>query len=237
MRKRFWLPLCACLLAVVLRVGVEWGSEVRDAVRRSRAARAIDAAEPAHTLARLRSETAAPLAPPSTPAAASGERESEAATRGAPDAAKAVAERPEAVRVRQPTSEQASVAPARAEVDAAAERDVGAEVQETAGRRVHDGDLGRATLKSGHLRDRTRESLGGGDLGDLGGDLNPGRPLGEATLETGHLKDRTREGLGGTDLRELSSVDLGKRTLKSGHLRDLSWGEDDNGDLADRSGR
>ena len=91
-------------------------------------------------------------------------------------------------------------------------------------------------MKSGHLRDRTRESLGGGDLGDLSGDPSPGRALGEATLETGHLQYRTRAGLGGTDLRELSSADLGKRTLKSGHLRDLSRSADDYGDIADRSG-
>ncbi len=132
------------------------------------------------------------------------------------------------VRDAEPPGEEAAVADREAETGP----------EETPGRRKHDGDLGRAALKSEHLRDRSQASLGGGDLVELGESLSPGQPLSEAALDTRHLRDRTRESLGGADLGDLGSSEpgnLGARSLPAGNLRDLSRGEDDRGDFADRS--
>ena len=229
MSKGFRVALGVWLLALGLAAGVEWTSQDQNAARRSRERRAIDAGEPSRSSSRLRrsSERSAPLAPPSKP-------DSPASGREAAREEKAGADEPEAIEAKQPEKEKMVVDSASAEYGTTTERDA------RALERKHDGDLGRATLKSGHLRDRTRKSLGGRDLGDISVALSPGRPLGEATLHAGLLRDRTRESLGGADLRDLGGAEpgnLGRRSLKSGHLRDLSRGADDYGDLADRSGR
>ena len=105
--------------------------------------------------------------------------------------------------------------------------------------RRHDGDLSRAALKSEHLRDRTRKSVGGTSLRDYSSTAKPGRKLG-GLAKGPHLRDRSREGLPGGDLRDLADAEpgtLGERSLGSDDLGSLSRREGENGDLADRSGR
>jgi hypothetical protein len=220
MSKGLRATLGAGLLVLGVIAGLEWASEQEEAETP-----AIDAGEPATELRRR-----APR--PSRPDAPARQRGVPSAIPTRPGEASARAG-PEIVEDRRPEGDLPVVAPAP-------EPDAGGEEQGVVGRREYDGDLGRATLKGGHLRDRSRELLGGGDLGDLNQALDPGRPLGEATLTTAHLRDRTRESLGGGDLRDLVSAEpgnLGARSLKSGDLRDLSRDPDDHGDLADRSGR
>lgn len=232
MRKRFWIPLCLLLLVFLVRAGMERrGDEDRASEASGLPPVSARAPEPERSPAAFRGEMPAPPAEAPLPTAPPDVRETQPSPR---EAAPAVGvplpleplpdqDVPETAVV--PSEEKPSEDKAQEET--------------TPKPRRHDGDLGRATLKSQHLRDRSREALGGSTLADINVPATAGRRLGEESLATPLLEERVRKRLGGTDLADLGDApgSLGRRVLGGGDLRDLSRGEDDRGDLADRSGR